>query len=81
MRSMHQLIVILREYIILKYYTWVEQQGKTYEEIMSQWYDIDFWKNVLNRSRKLTHLLKSLMSVPDCCENNLGYISLGQGWR
>jgi cysteine synthase len=23
----------------LKYYTWVEQQGKTYEEIMAQWYD------------------------------------------
>jgi hypothetical protein len=23
----------------LKYYTWVEQQGKTYEEIQAQWYD------------------------------------------
>jgi hypothetical protein len=27
----------------LKYFTWVEQQGKTYEEIMSQWYDTDYW--------------------------------------
>lgn len=27
----------------LKYYTWVEQQGKTYEEIMDQWYDDDYW--------------------------------------
>ena len=27
----------------LKYYTWVEQQGKTYEEIMDQWYDPDYW--------------------------------------
>jgi hypothetical protein len=23
----------------LKYYTWVEQQGKTYDEIQAQWYD------------------------------------------
>jgi len=30
----------------LKYYTWVEQQGKTYEEIQAQWYDPDYWTNV-----------------------------------
>jgi cysteine synthase len=30
----------------LKYYTWVEQQGKTYEEIMDQWYDPDYWVEV-----------------------------------
>ena len=27
----------------LKYYTWVEQQGKTYDEIMDQWYDKNYW--------------------------------------
>ena len=27
----------------LKYYTWVEQQGKTYEEILDQWYDPEYW--------------------------------------
>lgn len=27
----------------LKYYTWVEQQGKTYEEILAQWNDPDYW--------------------------------------
>ncbi|MEE9217246.1 MAG: pyridoxal-phosphate dependent enzyme [Anaerolineales bacterium] len=27
----------------LKYFTWVEQQGRTYEEIMAQWYDTDYW--------------------------------------
>ena len=27
----------------LKYFTWVEQQGKTYEEILDQWYDPDYW--------------------------------------
>ena len=32
----------------LKYFTWVEQQGRTYEEIMDQWYDRDYWKNFQN---------------------------------
>jgi cysteine synthase len=27
----------------LKYFTWVEQQGKTYEEIQDMWYRRDFW--------------------------------------
>ncbi len=30
----------------LKYYTWVEQQGKTYEEIQAQWYDKDYWEEL-----------------------------------
>ncbi len=30
----------------LKYYTWVEQQGKTYDEIQAQWYDPDYWTSV-----------------------------------
>jgi hypothetical protein len=30
----------------LKYYTWVEQQGKTYEEIQRQWYDDDYWTSI-----------------------------------
>jgi len=30
----------------LKYYTWVEQQGRTYPEIMAQWYDPDYWAGI-----------------------------------
>ncbi len=30
----------------LKYYTWVEQQGKTYDEIQQQWYDDDYWASI-----------------------------------
>jgi cysteine synthase len=30
----------------LKYYTWVEQQGKTYQEIQAQWYDPAYWSNI-----------------------------------
>jgi cysteine synthase A len=27
----------------LKYYTWIEQQGKTSEELDAQWYDDEYW--------------------------------------
>ena len=30
----------------LKYYTWVEQQGKTYGEIQAQWYERDYWSRI-----------------------------------
>ncbi|MSP23940.1 MAG: pyridoxal-phosphate dependent enzyme [Myxococcales bacterium] len=30
----------------LKYFTWVEQQGKTHDEIQAQWYDPDTWLRV-----------------------------------
>ncbi len=52
----------------LKYYTWVEQQGKTYEEIQAQWYDPDYWAGVhrqvdeidelINQFNEMTGLLK-----------------------
>ncbi len=32
----------------LKYYTWVEQQGKTYEEIVDQWENDDYWVEIQN---------------------------------
>ena len=30
----------------LKYYTWVEQQGKTFNEIQAQWYDDNYWSDI-----------------------------------
>ena len=30
----------------LKYYTWIEQQGKTVEELDAQWFDKNYWKNI-----------------------------------
>lgn len=41
----------------LKYYTWVEQQGKTYDEIQAQWYDRDYWTSI----RKLVHQIDPLI--------------------
>ena len=29
----------------LKYFTWIEQQGKTVEELNAQWYDPDYWSS------------------------------------
>lgn len=42
----------------LKYYTWVEQQGKTYEEIQAQWYQKDYWTNVHNQVDEIDALIE-----------------------
>jgi len=41
----------------LKYYTWVEQQGKTYEEIQDQWYEPNYWTNVQSEIGKIDQLI------------------------
>lgn len=41
----------------LKYYTWVEQQGKTYEEIQAQWYDNNYWRGVQQQSAEIDALI------------------------
>jgi cysteine synthase len=42
----------------LKYFTWVEQQGKTFEEIQSQWYDKDYWTNFQKQVPEIDELIK-----------------------
>ncbi len=41
----------------LKYYTWVEQQGKTYEEINQQWYDKTYWTDVHDQADEIDELI------------------------
>jgi cysteine synthase A len=41
----------------LKYYTWVEQQGKTYEEIQAQWYDPDYWSGTHRQVEEIDALI------------------------
>jgi cysteine synthase len=41
----------------LKYYTWVEQQGKTYEEIQEQWYGRDYWHNIHQQASEIDALI------------------------
>jgi len=41
----------------LKYYTWVEQQGKTYEEIQAQWYDKNYWTDIRSHTEEIDALI------------------------
>jgi hypothetical protein len=42
----------------LKYYTWVEQQGRTYEEIQAQWNDPDYWTGVQRQAPEIDALIQ-----------------------
>jgi cysteine synthase len=42
----------------LKYYTWVEQQGKTYEELMAQWYDPTYWTSIHGLDKEIDKLIE-----------------------
>jgi hypothetical protein len=43
----------------LKYFTWVEQQGKSYEEIMDQWYRPDYWLNIQQQVDRIDSLIEA----------------------
>jgi cysteine synthase len=49
----------------LKYFTWVEQQGKTYEEIIAQWYEPDYWKGVQNQADTIDELIEEFNAEVD----------------
>jgi cysteine synthase len=42
----------------LKYYTWVEQQGKTYQEIQDQWYDPSYWTDIQKQVPEIDGLIE-----------------------
>ena len=43
----------------LKYFTWVEQQGKDIEELNAQWYDSEnYWGNIHQQVDKIDGLIK-----------------------
>jgi len=41
----------------LKYYTWVEQQGKTYEEILAMWHQPDYWTGIQKQADEIDALI------------------------
>lgn len=41
----------------LKYYTWVEQQGKSYEEIQAMWYQPDYWSDIQKQADEIDELI------------------------
>lgn len=42
----------------LKYYTWVEQQGKSYEEIQEQWYNESYWSSIVEKTDEIDELIE-----------------------
>jgi hypothetical protein len=42
----------------LKYFTWVEQQGRTYEEIQAQWHDPSYWTGVQGQVDEIDSLIE-----------------------
>ncbi|MGC9347349.1 MAG: pyridoxal-phosphate dependent enzyme [Anaerolineae bacterium] len=42
----------------LKYYTWVEQQGKTYDQIQAQWYQDDYWERIQDQVEPIDDLIR-----------------------
>jgi cysteine synthase A len=43
----------------LKYFTWVEQQGRTYDEIQAQWYDSKYWISVQDQISEIDSLIEA----------------------
>jgi cysteine synthase len=42
----------------LKYFTWVEQQGRTYEEINAQWYNRNYWTSFQSQTDAIDALIE-----------------------
>jgi len=42
----------------LKYYTWVEQQGKTSDELNAQWYDPTYWTSLHGMDAEIDKLIE-----------------------
>ena len=41
----------------LKYYTWVEQQGRTVDELNAQWYDDSYWTGIHAQAAEMDKLI------------------------
>lgn len=43
----------------LKYYTWIEQQGRDVEELNAQWYDENYWESVHQQVGQIDELINA----------------------
>jgi len=41
----------------LKYFTWIEQQGRDLEELNRQWYDSAYWESIQNQTSTIDELI------------------------
>ena len=43
----------------LKYYTWIEQQGKSIDDLDAQWYDREYWQRIPDQVQDIDELICS----------------------
>lgn len=43
----------------LKYYTWIEQQGRSVDELNAQWHDREYWKRIQEQTKQIDSLIHS----------------------
>jgi len=43
----------------LKYFTWIEQQGKELAELNAQWYDPDYWESIHQQASEIDLLIEA----------------------
>lgn len=56
----------------LKYYTWVEQQGKTYEEILEQWDNPTYWTDYQGQLDEMDELINVFNDKVGLLKQNQG---------
>ena len=53
----------------LKYYTWVEQQGRDVEELNAQWYDHTYWEDIHSQIDQIDTLITAFNQRTGLLEN------------
>ncbi|GAI32861.1 unnamed protein product [marine sediment metagenome] len=57
----------------LKYYTWVEQMGKSAEELQAQWYDWpEYWDSIHRQVRTIDELIEAFNNEVGLLKELLG---------
>jgi cysteine synthase A len=41
----------------LKYYTWVEQQGRDMHDLNRQWYERSYWQDIYDSAERIDELI------------------------
>ena len=57
----------------LKYFTWVEQQGKSVEELDAQWYDDNYWRDKFHSYKEWDKLIREFNAKTGLLHQGLYY--------
>jgi hypothetical protein len=53
----------------LKYFTWVEQQGKEIEDLNQLWYDRELWRQIFHQNEKLDEMINEFNTETGVLKN------------